>query len=450
MIADLLGGTAAMRKAGEKYLTRNPKEGQKSYDNRLKKAVLYPAFKQTVLTTSSRPFKQPVRLKSNVPEQIRALMQDVDLEGQNLTCFANQVLECAMAYGVTYVLTDFPYAPEVQTLGDLVGRNLRPYWVHIHPSSVIGITSEKVNGVQVLTEFRYHETVVEQNEQFEEIVYDQIRVLRPGAWQIWRRDAKTNNYALLQEGQTTLDMVPVTAVYTNRTGFYTGEPLFSELAYANIEHWDSRSEQQNILHVARVPILVRINAEDQDTVEIGTNSLIDLPVDSDMKYVEHSGAAINAGRQDLQDLQERMTQAGAELLQRRVTMATATEVKTDANAQMTVLQSIAVDLEDAISRMLQHMADWLGLPDGGQVEVYKDFTPTDDTVMLNALQMMFANGILSKQGLFENMHRMGFVDENTDYETEQGRIESQSPDLAGTVDNVLSLVPNLTRFGQAQ
>jgi len=48
LIDDLLGGTLAMRAAGEKWLPKEPKEENKSWQNRLDRSILYGAYADTV------------------------------------------------------------------------------------------------------------------------------------------------------------------------------------------------------------------------------------------------------------------------------------------------------------------------------------------------------------------------------------------------------------------
>ena len=52
----LLGGTSAMRAAGETYLPRWPNEDQTAYTCRLKVSTLFPAYKRTVATLAGKPF----------------------------------------------------------------------------------------------------------------------------------------------------------------------------------------------------------------------------------------------------------------------------------------------------------------------------------------------------------------------------------------------------------
>src|SRR6185295_4553940 len=96
-------------------------------------------------------------------------------------------------------------------------------------------------------------------------------------------------------------------VYLNRTGFMTGEPPLEELADLNVAHWQSSSDQRNILTVARVPILFGTGIEGNEKLEIGASSMIRTSdPNAKLTYVEHTGAAIGAGERDLERLEFQM------------------------------------------------------------------------------------------------------------------------------------------------
>src|SRR6202012_5493868 len=92
-----------------------------------------------------------------------------------------------------------------------------------------------------------------------------------------------------QSGVTSIDVIPFVPVYGFRKDFMIGAPPMIELAYMNVEHWQSKSDQQTILHVARVPILFGKDIGDSP-VAVGAGAMISASSkDADIKYVEHSG-----------------------------------------------------------------------------------------------------------------------------------------------------------------
>lgn len=432
LIKALMGGTLQMRANGKTYLPQWPNESTDSYRARLATATLYPAFKRTAKVLASKPFSKALTLSDNVPARIVPWLDDADLQGRNLQAFLFEVMKDCVSYGISGVLVDYPKAQGISTVADEKMAGVRPYFVHYPPGTVIGWRSERINGVETLTQLRLKETILEPSGEFGEEIIEQIRVLTPGAWQIWRK-VKFKDWTLYDEGTTTLNQIPFVPFYGDRTGFMTGESPLVELAYQNVEHYQSSSDQQTILHVARVPILTIIGANDETEITIGAASAAKLPIGSDLKFVEHSGAAISAGRQALLDLEERMRQTGAELLVMKPGQATATEIYSDDEANKCDLQRITENFEDAVDQLLQYMADWVGEPEGGNVSLFKDFgaaTLSDASAQL----LLTANqsGKISDQTLVNEYKRRGILAADTDFETEQERIAEQGPAL-GTI-----------------
>lgn len=317
MITALLGGTAAMRAAGKTYLPRWPNEEEGFYQNRLSVATLFPAFSRTVEVLSGKPFSRPVTWNEEaVPARIREMFGDVDLQGTNLHSFLADTFEEAMAYGLCGILVEHPPADKKLSLAEERQRGLRPYFVRVNASSLLDYDSERVNGQETFTLLRFVETISERDPQNEFVVknIEQVRVLNPGRWRVYREkpDVITGvlSWQLHDEGTTSLKKITFVPVYGDKRGFMNGRPPLAELAWLNVEHWQSRSDQQTILHVARVPVLFGKKLGD-GPISVGAASAIMSDEDeADLRYVEHSGKAIEAGRTDILDLRKRCARWG--------------------------------------------------------------------------------------------------------------------------------------------
>ena len=93
----------------------------------------------------------------------------------------------------------------------------------------------------------------------------------------------------------------------------------------------------------------------------------------DVKYVEHSGKAIEAGRISILDLEDRMRQTGAELLVIKPGNTTEVQTLADNEQGMCDLQRIVQSLEDALDQALTLMGLWVGETETGHVTIYSDF-----------------------------------------------------------------------------
>jgi hypothetical protein len=437
LVDALLGGTKAMRRAGRTYLPQWPKETNEAYDLRVAVSVLFPAYKRTVHTLAGKPFSKPITLGDDVPERFKPWLQDIDLQGRNLDAFAADVFEAALGYGIAGILVDFPPAGDVRTQAQELAAGLRPYWIQIRENQILGWRSKRIAGAWQLTQLRLLEVVEEDYDDFgtEEIL--QVRVLEPGKWSTYRLTTTTttqhgsSNWAPYEAGVTSLNKIPFVPVYGHRLGFMLAQPPMLEVAHLNVAHWQSASDQQNILHVARVPMLAVIGVSDTEfKLSLGASSATNLPEGADMKFVEHSGSAIEAGAKDLDTLEERMRQAGAELLVLAPGRITATQVATENAVGMCVLQRITQSFEDALDQALQITAEWVGEVEGGHVTVFNDFGAA--TLAEASAQLLLETnkaGKLSDETLHSEYQRRGILSADLSWEEEQERIELQGPAL---------------------
>lgn len=429
LIAALMGGTRAMRAAGKTLLPPWPNEASEAYSPRLSTATLFPAFARTVEVLAAKPFSRPVTLGDDIPPRIIEWSEDIDLQGRSLHSYAASLADSVLAEGMAGILVDYPTKGiGVKTVADERRAGLRPYFVHIRKGDILGWRSKRIDGVETLTQLRLLERVTVEDGLFGERQIEQVRVLYIGKWEIWRETEKVDAegkkvWAIHQSGTTTMRRIPFVAVYGKRTGFMTAVPPLMELAHANVEHWQSKSDQQTILHIARLPILFAKNFGEAKIV-VGASTAIkaDDP-DADLRFVEHSGKAIEAGRLSLLDLEDRMRQAGAELLVIKPGNITESQTLADNEQGMCALQRIAHDEEDAIDAALQLMADWVGEKQGGHVTIYKEFgAATLAQASLELLRDMNVDGTLSDESLFREAQRRGVISPELLWAAEKTRI----------------------------
>jgi len=440
IVDPLMGGTRAMREAGTALLPKWPKEETEDYDNRLKLSTLFPAYSETVKNNTGRVFAGPILLGEDVPPVIVEFAEDFDRQGNNLQVWAKTFFANGLSRGLCHALAEYPKTTDekgnktIITKADEKAAKVRPYAVMIRPQQVLGWRSNTVDGEHVLTQFRYMEEVQEDDGAFGIKSVPQIRVLVPGAWATYRMATVKGQkgWSLHDKGPTSLDHIPLTTYYTNRTGYMTATPPLLELAYLNVKHWQSQSDQDNIMHVARVPMLA-ISGIDDDTWElkVGTASATKLPTNGKMEWVEHTGKSIEAGRTSLADLEDQMRVAGAKLLQKdKQSVKTATQAEEEAAQELSPLQAMALGLEDAIDQILQHFAELSGLPEGGHVKTQgnfdSDFIPE---VSIPALIQLNLASKISDQTLFSELQRRNVVSQDLDWAEESAKIAEQGPAL---------------------
>lgn len=446
MINTVLGGTAAMRQAGTTYLPQHPHESSENYRDRLSTTVLYNVTELTLESLVGKPFSDPVGIVDNIPElKDEKFEDDVDLQGNNLHHFCRQWFREGVAKSMAHILIDMPVINQFpgRTLADDIAEKNRPYWTLIAPENIFFIEYSKVGGVMQPVHVRMWENTVERV-GFTEVLVRRIRVLEPGWWYTMREviDPQTKKSKWVEDagGETGLPYIPLVTFYTNSDGPMTGKPPIEDLCYLNIAHWQSSSDQRNILTVARFPMLAVSGAHDtpnNDVMVIGPRQLLATRAENGkFYYVEHEGKAIEAGAKDLESLEQSMASYGAEFLRKRPGGGTATARALDSAEATSPLQDMTLQFRDAVELALIITADWLDKKFTGSVKITTDFGPEEvKDADMRVLAEARRNRDISRDKFLKELHRRGALADDFSYEENVKELQSepqiQSPFASG-------------------
>ncbi len=454
LIDAVLGGTETMRAAGAAYLPQHSKESDDAYAERKARTVLKNMLEQTLDQLSGRPFKDGVKIGQDVPKTIAELLDDVDLKGDKIDVFCRQWFREALAKAHCHVLIDFPRAKtpangKPRTLADDRAENLRPYWVLIPAESMIFMETEVINGEEVVTHARIHETEVVRTGWAEKTI-QRIRVMEPGHVELWElRLVKGKEvWEKVDEYETSLDYVPIVTFYTNATGPQEGKPPLMDLAYLNVAHWQSSSDQRNVLTVARFPMLAASGALPEGTdgttkLVVGPNKWLHITDPAGKFYfVEHNGAAIEAGAKDMADLEAACSAYGAQLLQKQPGNPTATAKALDTAESLSPLQAMTISFESSVKQALDITADWMSQETGGSIGLCRDFAPFDPTgAGLTSLEAARARKDISREAYLAELGRRGILDEDFDAEADKVLVEEEVASMPALTEDLDPLAP---------
>lgn len=427
----LMGGTKAMRGAGQKYLPKFPAESHEAYEARLASSFLFNGFKKTVRDMTGRVFTKSVEIEGGALSEEE---QNIDMQGRDLSAFARDVFEAGLSgCGLSFIMVDAPPRQGDVTKAQAQASNLRPYLVHVKPEEVLGWKTATEGSRTFLSQWRTMEKVEQDDpeDEFATVTVDQVRVLTLVDGKVnvrlYREADKGANWELYDEFDTQAAEITVVPFYANRTGFFAAEPPLEDLADKNVEHWQSASDQRNILHAARVPILFASGRDEDEPLVISTGTATTARSDkAKLEWVEHSGAAIGAGRDDLKDLEFQMQVLGLQLLVAGT--ETATGASLDAAKETAPLAMMADNLKDALEQALRWFTMYQGAETEVTVQVNKDFgvstlTAQELTVMLTAVN----TGNMPRRVFVEEMKRRGFIAEDTNTDAYLDDLDTETP-----------------------
>ena len=437
LIHDLLGGTTAMRDAGQTWLSMEPGESSTAYTARLNRTILYNGLRDTINKLSNKPFTNPVIL-TELPEQLVYLKDDVDGNNKPLEVFIKEVLVNLIKYGIAHIFIDHSEM-EVEdgqqfTMEDEQRLGVRVYLINISPANLIGWQSEKVSKSVELTQIRFTETVIESDGQYGDVEVNYINVYNKENFELHKQDPDNEEKYIKGEDKTySFGKIPLITIYANKIGFMTAEPPLIDLAWQNLAHWQSTSDQKNILRFTRFGLLFGSGLPDKmvksGKIDIGpSKAILTEEKESDLKYVEHNGKSIEAGQKDIEDIEQKMRVLGNQPLM-KVVPNTATAERIDESRTVSQLQSWIRALERGMKQALEYACEWRKIepPEDMDVNIYSDFEAMilgsgDKEHILKARQ----SGEITKERYLREAQRRGVYSLDMDPEEEARLAESES------------------------
>lgn len=426
-IKALLGGTVAMRAAGEVYLPKFKSEvadevnGQIDYERRLQSSTLVPYFEDTIKSMTGRVFYKPFTL-DQLHDDVAQYADDFNAGGKSLQGVFESVFYEALAYSRSYVVVDYSLSEEARTRAEEKAQGARPYAFKVDIDQVLDVREK--NGR--LTLFKYQHQVIDEDAttDFEVVYQDEIVLMTAGLTRRYRKSDKGSWYEFdsraVKVGGKMLEYVTAFELKLGR------KPPLQNLAELNIKHWQSQSSQDNIIDTARVPILKLSGVDANSTDGIFISGGLMLPQGADAAYVEHSGAAIQAGQASLDKLEEQMGVAGAKLLTRTKMALTDHQAKSESIKEVSELMLYGMILGDFMNKVIDMFGKWLGVK-AGAIDITDNLkNAADSETPVNELLLAYREGIISAQTVYETLTANGIIDDARSYADEMEIIEIES------------------------
>jgi len=458
VLRTVMAGTQALRDAGEAYLPKHPAEEQTEYDTRKAETVLTNRLEQAVAQAVGKPMAVPVTLVagSGYDPFYDLMVDDVDFLGNSLDVFARNFLEDGVTAGLAYILVDMPAALPGMTLADEIANNVRPYFIHFRAEDVLSCTITVDRGRPMVIDARLKVDTVKVV-GFKEYPVRRVKHWRADGWDLWEEpvgdDGKAGDWSIVASGPNTLQEVTLVPFFAGKrlrkTGFAV-KPPFVDLAWKNVEHFQSSSDQRHILKYSRFPILAGAGVKKSalvgkngryEPVVIGPQAVL-LTDDPQGKwyYVEPSGAAIGGGFKDLERLEAEMAAlamkphnggTGGEV--------TATSVKAEERRENSAIKNMALNLKDALEQAFVFAEKLRGAADATRapsVNVNTEFDDdvAEDATSIDALLKVRVAGEISRPTFYAELQRRGHLSGSFDADAEQVLLDGEGSGM-GTEDD---------------
>lgn len=432
----IMGGTFAMREAGQKYLPKHPAESDGVYKTRLEKTFLDNFVSQSIDKATGKLFAKQVKV-DDVPSEIATLIENIDRQGRALDPFMMDVARQAFTDGVSFVMADMPPSDGIRTLAEEKQAGIRPYALHVKPADILETVSEMIGGVETLTRVRIRE-VLSVPDGWDYVTIEQIRVwYRENGvvrWELYRQEKDRKTWYLYDEGMTTFKAIYLVPFYTNRTGFMEGEPPFQNIAESNLEHWVVKSEFSHALSMQCFGMLTATGVNLEDQIEVGPGKVLKASApDAKFAYAEPTGAGITLVSDALKAIESRIETAGVNLRVENAGKVTATAAALDSEDTNAGLKAVANGFSDSIELLFQYFAEMMGQPteNAGEAHVNDDFGSRKGTdAGMAEIAKGRALGDISRAAWVEIMQWRNEIPADFDIEADAERIAEEGPPLS--------------------
>ena len=387
-------GTEYLRDNSEAFLPLEPREDYTAYLSRVNRAVFSPYTQRLIRAATGLIMRKPITLIGD-SYWTDVFAKDVDGCGSDLDEYARRVLICSLTYGHSHILVDYPAPTGALSLAEERAQNRRPYWIEIDPTNIYGWRLDREVNYGSLIQVRIAEKAVVPSGEFGEQVFDQVRVIEPGKFSIYRKvspkkdlinlqdttyagnfDGPENekDYELVDSGEFSLGEVPLVSVYSGKTDTLTSKPPLLDIAYLNLAHFQRQADLIHSLHVASQPMLVLEGWDDQTKdMSISVNYAMATQPGNKVYYVEPASSAFEAQTNEIQELQLQMATLGISTLSQQKFVAESADARrldrVDTNS---MLSMVSLELEQKLQKVFNLSASYLGI-EPPEVKISRDF-----------------------------------------------------------------------------
>ena len=387
-------GTEYLRDNSEAFLPLEPREDYEAYLSRVNRAVFSPYTQRLIRAATGLIMRKPITLIGD-SYWTDVFAKDVDGCGSDLDEYARRVLICSLTYGQSHILVDYPAPTGALTLAEERAQNRRPYWIEIDPTNIYGWRLDREVNYGSIIQVRIAEKAVVPSGEFGEQVFDQVRVIEPGKYRVYRKvspkkdlinlednsysgnfDGPENekDYELVDSGVFSLGEVPLVSVYSGKTDTLASKPPLLDIAYLNLAHFQRQADLIHSLHVASQPMLVLEGWDDQTKdMSVSVNYAMATQPGNKVYYVEPASSAFEAQTNEIQELQLQMATLGISTLSQQKFVAESADARrldrVDTNS---MLSMVSLELEQKLQKVFNLSASYLGI-EPPEVKISRDF-----------------------------------------------------------------------------
>jgi len=387
-------GTEYLRENSEAFLPLEPREDYDAYLARVNRAVFSPFTQRLIRAATGLVLRKPITLIGD-PYWTEMFKMDVDGCKSDLDEYARRLLMCSLTYGQSHILVDYPAPGGAVSLAEERQQNRRPYWIEVDPTNIYGWRLDRESNYGNLIQVRLAEKAVLPDGDFGEKIYDQVRVIEPGRYRVFRKRETVEDlyeddgggyagsmsspegakdYELAESGDFSLGQVPLVSIYSGKVENLVSKPPLLDIAYLNLAHFQRQADLIHSLHVASQPMLVMEGYDDQTKdLAVSVNYAMATQPGNKIYYVEPASSAFDAQSAEIKELQMQMATLGISTLSQQKFVAESADARrldrVDTNS---MLAMVSMELEQKLQKAFNLSAEYVGI-EPPEVKISRDF-----------------------------------------------------------------------------
>ena len=350
--------------------------------------------------------------------------------------FLTRVDEMTLRDGGSYVMVDMMPDNAQDNFFDQMNDGRHPYFISIKRCDVINWQVGYERGRETVERVTVRQLRSVADEGYGTKVEPIYYVLTPGKVETFRlvkSDASRWANQKIDEISTSLPIVPLVWYGATSTRFAQGDLPMDGLADLSIQHFQMRSDLNELLHKCAMPVPVSKGAPigpdgKAAPLVLGPNTAVDLPAEGgDFGFAEPTGMSLQRHQAEIEHVEQLMDRSSLNFLY-GANVKTATEASLRAS-QVASSVSALVRNKSAMFGILMRLWAWYA---GEQSAITQESgLAINDSLMskpLEASEMaqlvnLYSNGLMSRKTVLDELQRGGVIDPDLVVEDEIERIE---------------------------
>jgi hypothetical protein len=424
-----------------KYLHKELGEPPAAYKERLHRSTYTPIYRDSIRAYAGLLSRFQL---FQAPPSLVASEQDVDMQGSSLHSFWNSCDELAIRDGGVYVMVDMPPKDEAQegNYFDEVQVGRTPHMIQIERRDVINWSVEYIHGREKINHvtIRQIRSTPKKN-SYGSTIEPVYLVLKPGSVETFRLERHDGKWLQISEGpiKTSSPVVPIRWYGASSPRFAQGDLPMNGLAELSIQHYQMRSDLQELLHKCAMPVPVRKGAPvgangRRAPLVIGPNTAVDLDggADSGFAFAEPTGRSLERHQAEISHVEALMDRSSLNFLY-GANIKTATEASLRASQISSQVSSLIRNKASSFVGVMRLWAAFAGelasltAESGIAINDSLINRPIDPSGIAQLVNLN-TSGLLSKQTVLEELQRGGVLDPDMKVEIELERVKKETPD----------------------